>query len=111
MVRHPYLFLNIFQKDLQAAFHIRRSTATGILQIMERDGLLRREPVEQDARLKRLVLTSPAYEQLAQMQQDIIQLEAKATAGLSPEERNTLFTLLSHIIQNLTPSKEERHID
>ena len=101
----------VFQKDLEAAFHIRRSTATGILQIMERDVLLRREPVEQDARLKRLVLTSPAYEQLAQMQQDIIQLEAKATAGLSPEEQNTLFTLLSRIIQNLTPSKEERHID
>ena len=31
----------VFQKDLEAAFHIRRSTATGILQIMERDGLLR----------------------------------------------------------------------
>ena len=45
------------------------------------------------------------------MQQDIILLEAKATAGLSPEERNTLFTLLGRIIQNLTPSKEERHID
>ena len=67
--------------------------------------------MEQDARLKRLVLTSPACEQLAQMQQDIILLETKATAGLSPEERNTLFTLLDRIIQNLTPSKEERHID
>ncbi len=45
----------VFQKDLESAFHIRRSTATGILQIMVRDGLIVREPVEDDARLKRLV--------------------------------------------------------
>jgi len=65
----------VFQKDLESAFHIRRSTATGILQIMVRDGLIVREPVEGDARLKRLVLTPIAIEQLAQMQQDILRVE------------------------------------
>ena len=34
----------VFQKDLESAFHIRRSTATGILQIMMRDGLIVRAP-------------------------------------------------------------------
>lgn len=101
----------VFQKDLEAAFHIRRSTATGILQIMVRDGLLVREPVEGDARLKRLVLTPIAMEQLAEMRQDILRVEQKATAGLTPEELETLFALLDKVMGNLTPNKEERCID
>ena len=48
---------DIFQKDLENAFQMRRSTATGILQLMEQHGIIRREPVEHDGRLKRLVLT------------------------------------------------------
>ena len=65
---------DVYQKDLEATFHIRRSTASGILQIMVRDGLLVREPVEGDARLKRLVLTPIAQEQLSQMQQDLLRV-------------------------------------
>ena len=101
----------VFQKDLESAFHIRRSTATGILQIMVRDGLIVREPVEDDARLKRLVLTPIAIEQLAQMQQDILRVEQKATAGLTGEELKALYVLLDKVIENLTPGKEERTID
>ena len=101
----------VFQKDLESAFHIRRSTATGILQIMVRDGLIVREPVEGDARLKRLVLTPIAIEQLAQMQQDILRVEQKATAGLTGEELKALYVLLDKVIENLTPGKEERTID
>ena len=83
----------VYQKDLESAFHIRRSTASGILQIMVRDGLLVREPVEGDARLKRLVLTPIAMEQLAEMQQDILHAEQKATAGLGVGcgSKNTVF--------------------
>ena len=97
----------VYQKDLEAAFHMRRSTATGILKIMVRDGLLVREAVKGDARLKRLVLTPVAMEQLAEMKQDIRHVEQKATAGLTPEEQQTLFTLLDKVRENLTPCKEE----
>ena len=48
---------DMFQRDVEAEFNIRRSTATGILQLMEKNGFLLREPVAYDARLKKLVLT------------------------------------------------------
>ena len=47
----------IFQKDIEAEFSIARSTATGILQLMEKKGYIRRESLDRDARLKRVVLT------------------------------------------------------
>lgn len=102
---------DVYQKDLESAFHIRRSTASGILQIMVRDGLLVREPVEGDARLKRLVLTPIAQEQLSQMQQDLLRVENKATAALTKQELETLFTLLDKVRGSLAPGKEEPFID
>ena len=50
-----YLYENrgkeVFQRDIQAQFSIRRSTVTGILQLMEKNGLITRSSVERDARL------------------------------------------------------------
>lgn len=96
---------DVYQKDLEATFHIRRSTASGILQIMVR------EPVEGDARLKRLVLTPIAQEQLSQMQQDLLRVENKAIAALTKQELETLFTLLDKVRGSLAPGKEEPFID
>lgn len=51
---------NRFQRDIETQFAMRCSTATGILQLMEQHGLLYREQIVHDARLKRLVLTEKA---------------------------------------------------
>ena len=53
---------DVFQRDLEEEFSVRRSTATGILQLMEKNELITREPVSHDARLKKLVLTPKAIE-------------------------------------------------
>ena len=64
-----------FQKDVETQFRFRRSTATGILQLMEQHGLLRREPVPHDGRLKRLVLTDKALALDAQIKQELRRTE------------------------------------
>ena len=53
---------DIFQKDFEEEFSIRRSTATKILQLMEKNGLIERQKVESDARLKKIVLTNKALD-------------------------------------------------
>ena len=56
-----YLFWHrdepVYQRDIEREFSITRSTVTNILQLMERKGYITRQSVEQDARLKQLVLT------------------------------------------------------
>ena len=39
---------DVFQRDLEAEFHVRRSTVTGILKGMEKKGLIQRLSVEED---------------------------------------------------------------
>ena len=51
---------DIFQKDFEEKFSIRRSTASNMLKLMEKDGYIKRVSVENDARLKKIVLTDKA---------------------------------------------------
>lgn len=48
---------DIYQRDIENDFCIRRSTVSKVIRLMETKGLLRRETVPGDARLKKLVLT------------------------------------------------------
>ena len=70
---------DLFQKDIESAFQMRRSTATGILQLMEQHGILRREPVAHDGRLKRLVLTDRARAMDERITERMAQMETCAS--------------------------------
>lgn len=104
---HRHSSEDCFQKDLEAEFRIRRSTATGILQVMERDGLLRRESVPYDARLKRLVLTEAGEALFRQMEENLARVESRAVSGLTPSELSSFFSTLDKIKHNLENSKED----
>lgn len=88
---------DIYQRDLQKQFSVRRSTMTGILQVMEREGMITRRPVEWDARLKKIELTDKAVESQERFQQTIEGIEARISSGLSPEEKETFIRLCGKI--------------
>lgn len=48
---------DVFQRDVENEFHIRRSSVTSLVQQLEKSGLITRVSVDFDARLKKLVLT------------------------------------------------------
>ena len=50
----------IFQKDLEEAFYIRRSTASRLLKRLEEEGFVMRCSVSRDARLKQVMATPKA---------------------------------------------------
>lgn len=93
---------DIFQRDLEQQFNIRRSTATVMLQNLEQKGYIIREAVEQDARLKRIVLTEKAVEVNLAIRKQIDAFNEELEAGITEEERTELFRILDKIIQNLS---------
>ena len=92
---------DVFQRDLEARFNIRRSTATGILKLMEKNGLIVREPVEYDARLKKLVLTSKAVELHESIAREIDAIEDSMRQGLTKEELEAFFSTIEKIKDNI----------
>lgn len=92
---------DIFQKDIETEFNIRRSTATGILQLMEKNGFIKRQPVSYDARLKKLILTEKAINAHKKIEVEINNMEERMAKGLTDEEIETFFKLMDKISKNI----------
>ena len=74
----------VYQRDVERAFELSRSTTTGILQLLEKSDVIVRESVPEDARLKKLVPTAKARQIDVRVQERIRDNEALMTRGLSP---------------------------
>lgn len=91
----------IYQKDIEKAFGITRSTASRVLSLMEQKGLVMRSGVEHDARLKRVTLTerSKAFDQ--SMAKRCAELEDKLFRGFTKEEEEIVLDLIKRMHDNL----------
>ena len=100
-----YLYENqerdVFQRDIEKAFSISRSSVTVTLQLMEKNGLIRRESVAQDARLKRIVLTQKARDLHRQIEADILAFESNLARGISEEEQEVFLRVAKKMQENL----------
>lgn len=80
------LHSDIYQKDIEEEFQIRKSTATGILQLMEKKGFIYRECAKQDGRLKRIVPTNKAKDILPAILEHIDETERCLEKGIPRED-------------------------
>ena len=92
---------DIFQKDFEQQFNIRRSTASNILSLMEKNGLITRKSVPYDARLKKITLTQKAVEIHHIVEGAFEKLEDTIQEGITPEELEVFYRVLDKINSNL----------
>ena len=83
--------------DLAAAAGVSRATMTGLIDTLERDGLVTRQPDEQDRRMMVVKMTEQGRERLSRLLPIHFQTVAELLAPLSESERQTLLQLLSRI--------------
>lgn len=83
----------IFQRDLEKAFNIRRASVTSVLKLMERNELIVREPVAYDARLKKITLTPKARNLHEMYVQRFMDFEKLLRQGLTEEELVAFFEI------------------
>ena len=93
--------LETYQKDVEKEFKISRSTATGLLQNMEKLDYIYREVSEVDSRLKRIVLTEKSIELHKKVIITFDGIERKLLNGFSDEEKELLFSFLLRLETNL----------
>jgi DNA-binding MarR family transcriptional regulator len=88
----------ITQRELIEQLSVEPPTVTGILQRLERDGLLTRSPDEANRRVQRVHLTEAGRKLEAPVRQVWREVEAEFLAGLSKRERDQLRTLLTRLV-------------
>ncbi|MDD6057010.1 MAG: MarR family transcriptional regulator [Clostridiales bacterium] len=98
---------NIYQRDIEAEFSVSRATASNMLAIMERKGLIRRIAVDHDARLKKVVLTERANRMVERGRQEMEEMEKRLTTGMTEQDKERLFSYLNLMLKNLGVGESE----
>ncbi len=98
---------DVFQKDLEAAFSISGATATNILKVMEKEGLIIRKPMKTDARLKKIELTKKGVACNDAALANILRLEEGMKRGFTEEELTRFREYIERLTQNIVDLVEE----
>lgn len=93
---------DIFQKDIEEEYGIRPSTASEILKNMEKNGLIIRELVSYDNRLKKITLTDKALLHKNQVITDITELEKELIKDIPEEKLEIFFEVIEKMIDNIS---------
>ena len=91
----------VYQRELEEKFRIRRATVSKTLGLMEQKGLIERVPVAHDARLKRLLLTDKGRRYNEEMIAEFDRVESEITAGIPPEKLAEFFEVCDMLKDNL----------
>ncbi|GAX48307.1 MarR family winged helix-turn-helix transcriptional regulator [Pseudolactococcus reticulitermitis] len=92
---------DVFQKDLEKEFMMRRPTATNFIKKLEQAELIKREPVAYDARLKKIILTQKAVEMQQAMDEKMKKFEKLLRGDLTQDEIDTFIATIDKIKKNI----------
>ncbi|MBQ8171848.1 MAG: MarR family transcriptional regulator [Oscillospiraceae bacterium] len=98
---------DVYQRDLEYEFGITRSTASKVLILLEKKGLIERVGVSHDARLKKLVLTKKARQIADRMKANGARMESRLTEGFTEQELATLAEYMQRMRENLSSADSD----
>lgn len=96
----------VYQRDLEKAFRLRRSTISNMIDLMVQKQFLARERVEGDKRLKRLTLTEKGEAILCEVAHSVAELETALRGQYTPEEYAAFFMFLERLCDSLESLSE-----
>lgn len=106
------LHRDIYQKNIEEEFQIRKSTVSGILKLIEKNGFIYRESVKEDARLKRILPTKKAEAMRPSILEHIHETEIRMTEGVSEQNLFLCKKVLYQMCQNLAEkNRENKEVD
>ena len=96
---------DVFQKNIEQHFMIRRSTATQMLNLLEKKEMITRTSVEYDARLKKLTLTPKAKECELKVNEQMIKIENQISSDIPKEDIEVFLRVIKQMKDNINKGK------
>jgi len=92
---------DVYQKDIEKQFDIRRSTVTNILHGMEKQELIERQSVNNDARLKKILLTAKARQIINVLNEEVTKTQQLLVKDISEKDLEIYFSVIKKMRENL----------
>ena len=93
---------DVFKKDIEEEYSLRPSTATVLLKKMEQNGLIYREATENDARLKKIIVSEKAMQYKDMVMTNILNLEEELTKDISEKDLEIFFRVIEKMLDNIS---------
>ena len=97
----------VYQKDIENLFHVRRSTITEIINVMEKNDLLRRVFDPCDKRKRVIVLTETGLGYVNEFKDGIKDVESNIYDGITDSEKEMLIFVFEKMSKNIKRLQEE----
>ena len=98
----------VYQKDLEDILNLRRATVSGVLQTMEKNGLLDRQISKNDARVKKIILSKKAEQLFLEKKKQFEKIEKALVQDISEKELRTFSNVLNKMMLNAKKVSENR---
>lgn len=95
------------QRDIEREFQIRKSTVSGILQLMEKKGLILRKYSDKDKRVKKLIPTEKSIAMRSEILEEIRKTEQCLVRGIEDWKIDICKEVLIQMINNLGGTQHE----
>ena len=99
------------QRELASLLHVSPAAVANSLKCLERDGYIRREPWQDDARRNRVLLTEKGRAAVAGCREAFRRVSRTMLTGFSPEEQALLLAFERRMLQNLTRNTNNQKED
>ena len=93
---------DVFQKDIEEEYCLRPPTATELLKKMEKNGLIYREPISTDERMKKIIVSEKALRYKEIVIADITKLEDDLTKNISKKDLDIFFDVIEKMLKNIS---------
>lgn len=91
----------IYQKDLEDILNLRRATVSGVLQTMEKNGLIERVSHLDDARVKKIILHPNAEAMFREKEKRMQEFEEIVVQGIKKEDLEVFSSVLKKMKENI----------
>lgn len=91
----------VYQKDIEKLIDVKRSTISGILNTMEKNNLIHRLSVNNDARLKQIVLEKAAQKKVVFFQSKAKELKQLLEKNIKKEDLEIFYKVISQMKENM----------
>lgn len=92
---------DVFQKDLEKVFDIRRSSVSTMMSCMEKKGYIIRESIPDDKRIKKIVLTEVGLKKHIEVDNDVNKYKESLLEDFSDEDISLFFNALEMISKKI----------
>lgn len=98
---------DVYQKDIEESFGVRRSTMSEMLDSLEKSGFIIRQTSLEDKRKNKIILTNKGIKECDLMQNSIDEFEKNMQKGILEKEIEEFLKTLSKVLTNLKEMEEE----